>query len=208
MDELPGVVHLPVSGLFGISGCTGTGCRNINSPQCSNTAATACTYTLGGKRHRRLHRCVRHRYERLRLAHRQRPVGRLERSWRHASTSPAPMSQRLHYIDGPHLCGLPDATNTGYMNAPRLSRNPTCLLDLADLPDYSVEQPYLQFLPVPHDNSGEPDERNVLRRRLRTQRPSERARAGWSGMTNITFDYTTFQPANAYPGRQVRLATR
>jgi hypothetical protein len=102
----------------GISGTTGTGCRNINTPQCSSTAATTCTYSLSAED---VGNYIVASVTATNAAGSSSPAASQAQGTVVPSRIDRPCTSATaltDYLNGPHLCGFPDATNTGYAHAP------------------------------------------------------------------------------------------
>ena len=103
----------------GISGTTGTGCTNIGStPQCSATTATTCNYTLASSE---VGDYIVSSVTATTGAGTSSPavspaVGQVVASRVNTFCNNAAAFNNT--TTGPHLCGWPDSTNTGYVNAP------------------------------------------------------------------------------------------
>jgi hypothetical protein len=186
----------------GVSGTVGTGCTNIGSgPQCSATTATTCRYTLASS-----------------------DVGAYIVSsvtaTNSSGTSAPAASQAVGAVvasrvnqfcnvpaaytnltTGPHLCGWPDSTNTGYGNAPGYpgslttasSGSATCPTVPQSNHTYSFCLYNGLSLPANLTNVtfyGDDFEHTA---------PQNANVSGGSGDNNITFDYDTFQPNVSAP---------
>ena len=201
----------------GISGTTGTGCTNIGSaPQCSATTATTCSYTLasadvgdyivasvtasnaGGN-------------SSSAASHAQGTVvaSRINRPCNNATAL-------TNYLQGPHLCGWPDTTNVGYLNAPGFdggstggaypvnptpgsltvasSGSSTCPTTPQSNHTYSFCQYSGMSIPANLTNV------TFYGDDFYKTAPQNANVAGGSKATGITFNYDTFQPAITYPG--------
>ena len=102
----------------GISGTTGTGCTNINTPQCSSTTATTCSYTLGAND---VGNYIVASVTATNGSGSSSPAASQAQGTVVASRINQPctnVTALTNYLDGPHLCGFPDVTNVGYLNAP------------------------------------------------------------------------------------------
>ena len=182
----------------GISGTTGTGCTNIGSaPQCSATTATTCSYTLASG-----------------------DVGDYVVSSVMATNSGgtsapaaskaagAVVASRLNHFcnvsaaysnltTGPHLCGWPDSTNTGYQNAPGYpgsltvasSNSSTCPTTPQSNHTYSFCKYNGLSLPTNLTNV------TFYGDDFQHTAPQNPNVTGGSGDNNITFNYDTFQPS-------------
>ena len=103
----------------GISGTTGTGCTNIGSaPQCSATTATTCNYTLasGDVGDYIVSSITATNSSGTSALAASQAVGAVVASRVNQFCNVSAAYTNL--TTGPHLCGWPDSTNTGYQNAP------------------------------------------------------------------------------------------
>lgn len=180
----------------GKSGSTGTNCTNINTPQCSATSATTCSYTLGAND---VGNYV---------------VASVTATNGSGSSSPAASqaqaavvpSRTNHFCNiptayntpttGPHLCGWPDSTNTGYANAPGYpgsltvasSGSSTCPTTPLSNHTYSFCQWAGMSMPTNLTNV------TFYGDDFKQTNPQNPLVNAGSGDNNITFDYDTFQP--------------
>ena len=186
----------------GISGSAGTGCASIGSaPQCSATSATTCSYTLasgdvGGY-----------------------IVGSVTATNGNGTSAPsasqavgAVVASRVNQFcnvsgaysnltTGPHLCGWPDSTNTGYANAPGYpgsltvasSGSSTCPTTPQSNHTYSFCQYNGLSLPANLTNV------TFYGVDFQHTAPQDPNVSGGSGDNNITFNYDTFQPNVSAP---------
>ena len=184
------------------TGSTGTGCSNIGStPQCSNTTATTCTYTLAPSD---VGDYIVSSVTATNSSGNSAPVAT-------AAVGPVVASRVNTFCTipaaytnldtGPHLCGWPDSTNTGYENAPGYpgsltvasSGSSSCPTTPQSNHTYSYCQWSELNLPANLTNV------TFYGDDFYTTHPQYGNVAGGHGDNNITFDYDTFQPQQAAP---------
>jgi hypothetical protein len=186
----------------GLAGTTGTACTDIDAARCSATTATTCSYPL---RARDVGDYVVSLVTAANGAGKSAPaaskaVGPVVASRVNKFCNIAAAYNQLS--TGPHLCGWPDSTNVGYVNAPGFpgglttasSRSPTCPTTPHSNHVYSFCK-YVDGLSLPTNLTnvtfyGDEFQSNAV--------GNANVHAG-SGDSDITFNYDTFQPEAAAP---------
>ena len=182
----------------GVSGSAGTGCTNIGSgPQCSVTTATTCSYTLASG-----------------------DVGdyvvSLVMATDSSGTSAPAASQAVGAVvasrvdqfcnisaaytnltAGPHLCGWPDSTNSGYQNAPgypgglTVASSSSSACPTTPQSDHTYSFCQYNGLSLPANLT----DVTFYGDDFQHTAPENANVSGGSGDNNVTFDYDTFRPS-------------
>ena len=186
----------------GVSSGTGTGCANISSARCSNTSARTCNYRLatGDVGH-----YIVSSVTAANRAGSSAPVVTQAVGPVRASRVETFCSIAAAYTDlatGPHLCGWPDSTNTGYVNAPGYPGGLTAASSGSSacptVPQSNHTYEFCDYVGGLNLPAGLANV-TFYGDEFYSTNPNEANVAGGRGDNNLTFAYDTFQPEQASP---------